>query len=201
VLETACRQLASWKDQGRGELSIAVNVSAREVQEPGFVDVVTRTLAETGLDPSDLELELTEGAAMREPERSARVLESLHSLGVRLAIDDFGAGYSSLARLKQLPISVLKIDRLFVRELGTSQRDAAIVCATVAMAHSLGLTVVVEGIETHAQLDALKNLEWDREVRPRCDRVQGYLLSRPLPVERATEFLAAGTGALRLTGS
>src|SRR5262249_9447189 len=137
VLETACRQLALWKRSGLPRLSIAVNASAREVQEPGFVDFVIGILQSTGLKPEDLEIELTESAAMKHPERSAAVLGELSAAGVRLAIDDFGSGYSSLMRLKQMPISVLKIDRFFVRDLGSSERDSAIVRTVIALAHSL----------------------------------------------------------------
>jgi diguanylate cyclase (GGDEF)-like protein len=201
VLETACRQLAEWKRQGISGVEIAVNVSAREVREPDFVDFVLATVQKAGLEPCDLELELTESAAMKRPEDSAEALGRLSAAGVRLAIDDFGSGYSSLMRLKQMPINVLKIDRFFVRDLETSPRAAAIVRAAVAMAHSLGLTVVVEGIETQEQLDALKNLEWDREVPLKCHRVQGYLLSKPLTPENATTLLAQRDRELELTGS
>jgi EAL domain-containing protein (putative c-di-GMP-specific phosphodiesterase class I) len=120
----------------------------------------------------------------------------LHRLGVRLAIDDFGSGYSSLMRLRQMPISVLKIDRFFVQDIVSSPRDAAIVAAVVAMAHSLGLKVVAEGVETRAQLDALRSLEADLDQKTTCDLIQGYLLSRPLPAGEATALLASAT-ALR----
>jgi diguanylate cyclase (GGDEF)-like protein len=200
VLRTACEQLGHWKRQGFGDLSVAVNVSAREVLEPDFVAFVISTLTEAGIEPGNLELELTESAAMEDPEHSAEVLGRLSAAGVRLAIDDFGSGYSSLMRLKQMPINVLKIDRFFVRDLARSPRDAAIVRTVVALAHSLGLTVVVEGIETDEQLRVLRELDWDQVVSPRCDRVQGYLLSRPLPTDLATGLLAGSATALKPTG-
>jgi diguanylate cyclase (GGDEF)-like protein len=192
VLRTACSQLAEWR-RGGANLSIAVNVSAREVQAPDFVDIVTEALAASGLEPAHLELELTESVALKDPERSADVLGRLHRLGVRLAIDDFGSGYSSLMRLRQMPISVLKIDRFFVQDIVSSPRDAAIVAAVVAMAHSLGLKVVAEGVETRAQLDALRSLEADLDQKTTCDLIQGYLLSRPLPAGEATALLASAT--------
>ena len=192
VLRTACAQLAEWRRAG-AELSIAVNVSAREVQAPDFVDIVTDALAATGLEPHHLELELTESVALRDPEKSADVLGRLSCLGVRLAIDDFGSGYSSLMRLRQMPINVLKIDRFFVQDIVSSPRDAAIVAAVVAMAHSLGLKVVAEGVETREQLQALRTLECDLDRKTTCDLIQGYLLSKPLPAAEATALLASAT--------
>lgn len=199
VLRTACAQLAEWRRTG-AELSVAVNVSAREVQAPDFVDIVTEALAAAGLAPAQLELELTESVALKDPEKSADVLGRLHRLGVRLAIDDFGSGYSSLMRLRQMPISVLKIDRFFVQDIVSSPRDAAIVAAVVAMAHSLGLKVVAEGVETREQLEALRSLKADLDQKTTCDLIQGYLLSKPLPVTEATALLANPTGRfLRMT--
>lgn len=188
VLRTACQQLGEWRRSGV-ELSVAVNVSAREVQAPDFLEVVTDAIASAGIEPHQLELELTETSALKDPERSAEVLGKIAALGVRLAIDDFGSGYSSLMRLRQMPISVLKIDRFFVQHIATNPRDAAIVAAVVGMAHSLGLTVVVEGVETRAQLAALRTLDAELDRRTTCDRIQGYLLSKPLPSDAATALL------------
>lgn len=202
VLRTACNKLAQWHRQGHHSLRIAVNVSAREVQAPGFVDLVKNTLKETGLAASALELELTESVATKEPEQSARVLQELRELGVLLAIDDFGTGYSSLLRLKQMPISVLKIDRYFIREITTNPNDAAIVRAVVEMAHSLGLTVVAEGVETQQQLMALRNIPPTPVSRTVCDCIQGYLISKPLSAEAADAMLEQShAGRLALTGS
>jgi EAL domain-containing protein (putative c-di-GMP-specific phosphodiesterase class I) len=197
VLKVACRQAAAWRRQGNTGLCVAVNASVREIQAPGFLELVTTALSEAELDPRALEIELTESAAMRDPELSADVLNRLHQMGVRLAIDDFGAGYSSLMRLREMPISVLKIDRFFVRDIVSSARDRAIVGAVVAMAHSLGLTVVAEGVETEAQLDALKDLRCDT-TSTECDRIQGYLLSKPVPAEAASALLDAGQGPASL---
>jgi diguanylate cyclase len=201
VLRTACEQLAEWRRAG-AELSIAVNVSAREVQAPDFVDIVTHTLSASGLEPAHLELELTESVALKDPEKSADVLGRLSRLGVRFSIDDFGSGYSSLMRLRQMPINVLKIDRFFVQDIVSSPRDAAIVAAVVAMAHSLGLKVVAEGVETNEQLAALRSLKCDLDAKTTCDLIQGYLLSRPLPAAEATALLAGSSAQrLELTGS
>ena len=201
VLRTACRQLAVWRERGL-ELSMAVNVSVREVQAAGFLEVVKSAVAEAGIQPHLLEIELTESDAVRDPDSFAAVLTKLAELGVRIAIDDFGSGYSSLMRLRALPIHVLKVDRFLVNELVNNERDAAIVGAVVAMGHSLGLTVVAEGVETPEQLEALRQLTWNKTVPARCDRVQGYLLSKPLTAEAAGEWLASAEprSGLRPTG-
>lgn len=189
ILEAACQQLAEWHQQEQPNLSMAVNVSIRQLKSDNFVEVVTRAIQKSAIKPSCLELELTESAVMDDFPRSLQVLGELSDLGVRLAIDDFGAGYSSLTRLKELPIHTLKIDRFFIRDVVVDPRGAAIVRAVIAMAHSLGLTVVAEGVETPEQLDFLRTLEWTGEVRSVCDRVQGYLLGRPAPPEQARSFL------------
>lgn len=202
VLRTACRTLARWHQQGHTSLHMAVNVSAREVQAPGFIELVTGALEEFGVPGSALELELTESVATKEPERSAHVLRQLRDLGVRLAIDDFGTGYSSLLRLKQMPISVLKIDRYFIRDITTNDNDASIVRAVVQMAHSLGLTVVAEGVETQQQLSVLRNIPSPPVSHAVCDYVQGYLISKPLPLQAADAMLGGSrAGKLALTGS
>jgi diguanylate cyclase (GGDEF)-like protein len=188
VLRTACHQLAQWRKLGARRVSMAVNVSARELQSKGFVETVKTVLRDAELEPSALELELTESTAMRDPDLSVRVLTELADHGVRLAIDDFGSGYSSLMRLRSMPISVLKIDRFFVRDIVSSARDRAIVSAVITMAHALGLLVVAEGVETTEQLAALRDLRCDFSDTT-CDRYQGYLLSRPLPADTATKFL------------
>jgi len=202
VVQTACAQLATWRKLGL-DLSMAVNVSVREVQAPGFIEMVTRALAAAELEPHLLELELTESDAMREPEQFAAILNAVAAMGVRIAIDDFGSGYSSLMRLRQMPINVLKVDRFLIQDIVSSPRDTAIVGAVVAMGRSLDLTVVAEGVETSAQLETLRNLRWDHAVATPCDRVQGYLISKPLPSEEATAWaLAARDGkALQRTGS
>ncbi len=189
ILKTACQRLAEWLKQGMSGLSMSVNVSIRQLQSEGFVSFVENTVAQYGLNPGQLELEITESAAMDNLPRTLKVLKQLNELGVCLAIDDFGAGYSSLTRIKELPIQTLKIDRFFIKDVVSDQRGAAIVRAVVAMAHSLGLTVVAEGVETPEQLEFLRDLKWTGDELPICDRVQGFLLGRPLPSEDATAVL------------
>ncbi len=201
ILRTACAQLAEWRRNGEIDLRMAVNVSAREVHAPGFVELVTETLRENGLHPSALELELTESMATIDVEKSSRVLVELTDMGVRLAIDDFGSGYSSLMRLKQMPISVLKIDRYFIRDITHNPSDAAIVRAVMSMAQSMGLTVVAEGVETYAQLAMLREIQAPLTAM-RCDRIQGYLVSKPLPAAGAAALLTQPVHvAFKLTGS
>ncbi|WP_170298642.1 bifunctional diguanylate cyclase/phosphodiesterase [Massilia eburnea] len=179
VLRTACRQLRDWQQAGRKELRIAVNVSARQLAEPDFVQSVAEVLADTGLAPCCLELELTESAVMDDVAHATEVMHQLKKLGVQLAIDDFGTGYSSLAHLKRFEIDVLKIDQTFVRDLTVDPDDAAIVTTIIALAGNLGLDVISEGVETQDQLDFLR--------RHGCRHMQGYLFGRPMP---AADFLA-----------
>ncbi|MFC5300072.1 EAL domain-containing protein [Azospira restricta] len=181
VLGEACRQLRRWLDAGLPPLRVAVNLSARQLRNAELVLTVREVLAETGIPPQLLELEITESAVMDKPEEAIQVLQALKQMGVTLAIDDFGTGYSSLAYLKLFPIDHLKIDRSFVRDIERDPNDAAIAVSTIALAHSLGLRVVAEGVETAAQLQMLR--------RHGCDEVQGFFLSRPLPAEAATQFL------------
>ena len=184
VVQTACRQLTEWRKEF-GDLTVAVNVSAIQLRSPDFVDVVASVLDETGLPPASLELEITESTAMDDEHNPGNVLADLARLGVRIVIDDFGSGYSSMMRLKTMPIHGLKIDRTFVKDIAEDNRDATIVAAILSMAHSLGLTVVAEGIERPEQLERLANLDRYRDRRPACDTVQGFLLGRPMPVEAA----------------
>ncbi|MFP5410648.1 MAG: EAL domain-containing protein [Gammaproteobacteria bacterium] len=181
VLEEACRQLRAWRVHGISGLRMAVNLSAQQLRSPGLVKTVESLLARHQLTGSDLEIEITESAAMDNPERAIVQLQALRALGVRLAIDDFGTGYSSLAYLKRLPIQVLKLDRTFVRDIETDPSDAEISAATLALAHNLGLTVTAEGVETTAQRDFL--------VRHQCDCMQGYLFAKPLPAESILSFI------------
>jgi len=179
VLRTACRQLRDWQHAGRQELRVAVNVSARQLAEPDFVQSVAEVLADTGLAPCCLELELTESAVMDDVAHATEVMHQLKKLGVQLAIDDFGTGYSSLAHLKRFEIDVLKIDQTFVRDLTVDPDDAAIVTTIIALAENLGLEVISEGVETQEQLDFLR--------RHGCHHMQGYFFGRPVP---AADFLA-----------
>ena len=157
-----------------------VNISARQFREEGFAAMVASVLAETGMTPGDLTLELTESMLMDDTDRALARLDHLRALGVCLAIDDFGTGYSSLAYLKRFPIDELKIDRLFVRGIDRNTRDAALVSAIVSLGHSLGLRVVAEGVETAAHLNVLR--------RQGCDLAQGFHFNPPLPWD---EFVAA----------
>jgi diguanylate cyclase (GGDEF)-like protein/PAS domain S-box-containing protein len=181
VLRTACRQAKAWQETGILLPRVAVNISVLQFVQPGFPGLVGRVLHETGLEPLALELEITESLLMKDPEGATHTLQLLKDLGVQLALDDFGTGYSSLSRLKQLPLDRLKIDRAFVREVNSQPDDAAIVTAVIAMAESMGLKVIAEGVENEAQLRFLK--------ARRCDEIQGYYLSRPLPVDEMTIVL------------
>ncbi len=178
VLRTACRQAKAWQVAGMGLERMAVNISVLQFVQPGFPGLVAQILEETGLEPRALELEITESLLMKDPEGALATLRVLKNLGVQLAIDDFGTGYSSLSRLKQLPLDRLKIDKAFVREVNTQPNDAAITTAVIAMAESMGLRVIAEGVENEAQLRFLK--------AKRCDEIQGYYLSRPLPTAEIT---------------
>jgi diguanylate cyclase (GGDEF)-like protein len=182
VLRAACAQARAWQHLQPG-LRVAVNLSARQFQEAGLVGHVTDALADTGLDPRCLHLEITESSAMQNAQTAIQTLRELKALGVGLSIDDFGTGYSSLSYLKRFPIDTLKIDQSFIRDIGTDPDDAAIASAIIALAHTLKLTVVAEGVETADQLEFL--------TRHGCDRTQGYFFSRPLGVERCSELLAA----------
>jgi diguanylate cyclase (GGDEF)-like protein len=182
VLATACAQNKAWQDQGLPKLSVAVNLSARQFADPMLLPRLTRIINASGIDPSSLELEITESAAMSGEDRTVAVLEELKSIGVQIAIDDFGTGYSSLAYLKRFPIDTLKIDRSFIRDIPTDSGDMKITRAIIAMAHSLKLKVVAEGVETAEQLKFLRT--------QRCDAVQGYFLYRPLPQDEVAHALS-----------
>ena len=175
VLRAACLQLKKWHVNGFPKLNLAINVSARQFQESASVDTIVDILQETGVDPGCLELELTESSLMTNAEHVIKSLGKLKDIGVKLAIDDFGRGFSSLEYLRRLPFDTLKIDQSFVRD--TSNLDgAALVSSIVALAHWLRLRVVAEGVETQEQLRFLQRLG--------CDNMQGYLFSRPLPGEQ-----------------
>jgi diguanylate cyclase (GGDEF)-like protein/PAS domain S-box-containing protein len=177
VLEQACRQMVHWHSQAQAPRFVAVNISSRLFGRDGLDRQVARVLADTGLDPARLELEVTESAIMANPDAALALLERLRALGVRLAIDDFGTGYSSLARLKRLPVHKLKLDQSFVRGLPGDSDDVAITRAVVALGHSLDLKVLAEGIERPEQMEFLRQIG--------CDYGQGYLFGRPQPAEPA----------------
>lgn len=173
VLRETCRQLRDWRDRLGCSIRGAVNVSPVQLQHPDFVRQVVMALKEFGLPPQQLEIEITESALLRDPERALAALRELRVLGVSVALDDFGTGYSSLSYLKRFPFDRIKIDRTFVRDILTDTGDLAIVKATIAMGHSLGLQVVAEGVEYMEQRTRLEALG--------CDLLQGYLLGRPAP--------------------
>lgn len=178
VLDRACAQLRAWHDAGHPHWTMAVNLSPLQFAAPGLVETVQATIARHGIAAQRLTLEITETTAMKDVESSLQILNALTALGVRISIDDFGTGYSSLLHLKRMPATELKIDRAFVRDLGQSSEDAAIVSSIVALGRTLQLQIVAEGVETAAQRDYLSDLG--------CDQLQGYHLGRPMAPE---EFL------------
>jgi diguanylate cyclase (GGDEF)-like protein/PAS domain S-box-containing protein len=180
VLDQACEQLAIWHRLG-SSMSIAVNLSVRQMLVPDIAGLVGEALERSGVYPEDLCLEMTESVLMDDVEYFGRTLAGLKAIGVRLAIDDFGTGYSSLSYLKRFPVDAVKVDRSFVDGLGTDPHDSALVAAVVAMARALGLEVTAEGVETQDQLANLKRL--------RCRRAQGYYLARPMPADAMTPFV------------
>ncbi len=173
VLRTACAQARRWLDSGATELNVAVNLSSHQLQQGGFADLVATVLRETALEARHLTLEITESVLMEHARETVTTLQKLKAIGLNLEIDDFGTGYSSLAYLKRFPVDALKIDRTFTRDMTSNPDDAAIVTGIVALAHSLRLKVVAEGVETREQLDFLAGLG--------CDSIQGYYLAEPLP--------------------
>ena len=181
VLTTACLQAKAWQNQGIQPLTMSVNLSPRQFRQKNLVEMIAGVLEKTGLDASLLELEITEGMIMHRADQAVAVLERLHKLGVRLSVDDFGTGYSSLSYLKRFPVQTLKIDRSFVNDLTTDGDDGSIVTAIIAMAKSLKLEVVAEGVETREQLAFLTRLH--------CDKYQGYLFSRPIPADDCLRLL------------
>ena len=185
VLREACAQAKAWQEEGYPDLTVSVNLSARQLQDPDLPRQVMDVLGETGLDPRFLDLEITENNAMQSAAATLEALARLKAEGVRVSIDDFGIGYSSLSYLRQLPIDTLKIDQSFVRNIGTVRGDSAIVTAVIVMAHALKLEVVAEGVETGTQLAFLG--------ARRCDRIQGFLFSPAVRPEELKPLRAAGT--------
>jgi EAL domain-containing protein (putative c-di-GMP-specific phosphodiesterase class I) len=183
VLEIACRQMRQWRDDQLPVSRVAVNLSARQIRLPDLPRRIAAVLAATGLSGEHLELELTESMMMQNPEAATGLLMKLKSMGVLIAIDDFGTGYSSLSYLKSLPIDFLKIDKSFVSGVPAATDDVAIIRAIIAMAKSLGLRLIAEGVETEEQRAFLANQG--------CDEAQGWLFSKALPGLEITALLAA----------
>jgi EAL domain-containing protein (putative c-di-GMP-specific phosphodiesterase class I) len=182
VLKSALEELVRWQ-AGGVNLTIAVNLSPRNLEDPELPDQVERLLAQTSVAPERLILEITESAMMSEPRRALEVLTRLHEAGVRLSVDDFGTGYSSLAYLQRLPASELKIDRTFVAAMARDRGNALIVRSTIDLAHGLGLSVVAEGIEDAETWQTLRSLG--------CDAGQGYYIARPRPGNEVLEWIKA----------
>ena len=177
VLREACREAASWA----APLQIAVNVSPVQFRFPDLAELVRSVLAETGLDPRRLELEITESVLIDSPAAGLLVLRRLHAMGVKIAMDDFGKGYSSLSSLQTFPFDKIKIDREFIANLGANENSAAIVRAVIGLGSSLNVPVIAEGVESSAQLEFL--------TRETVDEVQGYLLGRPYPIQHYAELI------------
>ena len=186
VLHTACAQALAWQADGVGPIRVAVNLSPRQFSDERLVIEIAHALAQTELPAHLLEVEITESMMMENPERAAETLREIKDMGVHVSIDDFGTGYSSLARLKKFPIESVKIDRSFIRDIAVDPDDAAIVSAVIAMAHSLRLKVIAEGVETPEQVKFLRERG--------CDEIQGFYYSRPVTPAEITAFGARHNG-------
>jgi diguanylate cyclase (GGDEF)-like protein/PAS domain S-box-containing protein len=191
VLKTACEQAARWRSEGQPQICLAVNLSARQFRRKDLVAFVAGVLADTGHPPHLLELEITESSLMHNVSDVIDTLDQLVRLGVRLAIDDFGTGYSSLAYLKRFPVHKLKVDQSFVRDIGETHSDLGIVKTVIALAHTLQLDLLAEGVETHAQLDTLRALG--------CERFQGFLFARPLEAHDVAPLFGSNVAQLMST--
>jgi EAL domain-containing protein (putative c-di-GMP-specific phosphodiesterase class I)/ActR/RegA family two-component response regulator len=181
VLKTACLQNKAWQDAGLPCLTLAINLSPRQFRQENLVEVVARTLRETGLEPRYLELEIVESLLMHDVESAVRLTGKLKELGVCMTMDDFGTGYSSLSYLRQFPFDKIKIDQSFIRNITSDPDNAAIARAMIALAHSLRLRVIAEGIETDGQLNYL--------LSHGCDEMQGFYFSRPMPAQQLEQML------------
>jgi len=191
VIDEACRQMRVWQDAGQA-MHIAINLSVHQLRQSDLVERVRASLQRHGVPAEQLTFEITESAAMEDPQASLRLFERLAQVGVSLAIDDFGTGYSSLAYLSKLPASQLKIDRCFVQDVDRDDDARAIVCAVIKLSHALGLTVVAEGVETASQLEILRRLG--------CDELQGFLFARPMPARHLQAWLSGHESAVQRDG-
>lgn len=184
VLRTACQQNKLWQEMGLGYFPIAINFSLRQLQDRKLIELIINILAETGLSPAYLEVEITESTAIEDLDLTISILAYLRTMGVKISLDDFGTGYSSLTALKYLPLDRIKIDRLFIRELKVKTIDASIVKTIINLGHELALNIIAEGVETIEQLEFLKSID--------CDAVQGFLFSRPLPASDLESLIVKG---------
>ena len=176
VLNTACAQHVAWRDAGLSAISVAVNLSAVQFRSASLIETVSQAIKDTGIEPSYLELEITESMIMDRIESVLQILQWFRNLGIQMSIDDFGTGYCSLGYLKRFPVNNLKIDRSFVRGVIEEEDDAAIVKTIITLSRNLGLKVVAEGVETNAQLEFLR--------QQGCEEAQGYYFSRPVPADQ-----------------
>ncbi len=183
VLRTVCRQLSTWSSSGFRRIPISVNISARQFQREDFIESTAAILRDWNVKPSMLVFELTESAAIKDIDKSRQVMGRLIEMGIRIIIDDFGTGYSSLRWLKTVPAFAIKVDKFFVQNTEGDEDSLAILRAIISMAHSLGLEVIAEGIETEAQAERLRGLDWRNLPSVRCNQVQGYFFARPLSAE------------------
>ena len=184
IIAGVCAQAQAWNAGPAPSPRIAVNLSPRQLYDESLLDVVSAALDASGLPAEFLSLEITETTALRDPVEAARILTAVRALGVGVALDDFGTGFSSLSHLVRLPVTAVKIDRSFVRDLLSVREHAVVATSVIALGHRLGLTVVAEGVETAAERDFLR--------AEACDALQGFLFSRPVPADEFTRLLAAG---------
>ena len=182
VIEAVCRQLNEWKKDGINNLTVAINISVRQLQEPNFVDELMRLLKEHNIPSHKIELEITEGILISDCRGADSVLTLLHALGFKLSLDDFGTGYSALSYLNNYHFDYLKIDRSFITNLIKNEKDKALIDAIVAMAHKLNLKVIAEGVENKEELSYLQSQN--------CDYIQGFYFSRPVDAEQISEQMS-----------
>ncbi|OEH86291.1 hypothetical protein BHU72_13780 [Desulfuribacillus stibiiarsenatis] len=188
VIRTTCQTIRHWQEEGLQQVPVAVNISARQFMQNNFVELIERIIKEENIQPHLLDVEITESVAMEDINLVVDVLHKLNKIGVSISIDDFGTGYSSLNNFRQFPIDKLKIDQSFIRRITQDSKDLAIVTTIINLAHSLGLKVVAEGVETSEQRDSLKNYQ--------CDMYQGFLFSRPIPIHEFNQLLASENQSL-----
>jgi EAL domain-containing protein (putative c-di-GMP-specific phosphodiesterase class I) len=182
VVNTACRQMQQWQQDGIMFGSLSINLSPADLEQPGFLADTIRSIRERDVDPARLEFEITEHSVLKETDVTAKVLTAFRDVGVTIAIDDFGTGYSTFNYLKAIPVNTVKIDRSFVEDMTDIKDDAFIVMSMISMAHGLGINVIAEGIETPEQASML--------IANGCDSMQGYLVSRPVPAAEVVGWLA-----------
>lgn len=173
--------MKNWHDEGLNTGKLSLNLSIKQLENEGCISRIKRIISEVGIDPKYLELEITESQIMQDSEKAIKLLEEIRDIGISISVDDFGTGYSSLSYLKRLPIDKLKIDRSFIDDLPHDENDVAIVRAIIALAKSMNLEIIAEGVETKEQLEFL--------VDEGCPNIQGYYYSKPLPLDEYKEFL------------